>query len=146
MPSQISRDIIGGVLLVVTGVFFALHAGKYNFGELARMGPGFFPTVLGWTLAVLGALIALPALRRKNDGAVVRWKSLVLVITAVLFFALVLPVAGLLIAVAGTVFLASLADNDISWRARLILVATVPALMALIFVMGLGMILPLFWW
>ena len=110
------------------------------------MGPGYFPTVLGWLLAVLGVLIALPAIRRVGDGVVVRWKNLVLVIAAVLFFAFALPVAGLVITVAGTVLLGSLADNGITWRARLILAAVVPILMVAVFVWGLGMILPIFWW
>lgn len=146
MPSRLSRDLIGGVLLTMAGLFFALYARNYGFGEAARMGPGYFPAILGWLLAVLGVLIALPAIRRVGDGAVVRWKNLAMVIAAVLFFAFALPVAGLVVTVAGTVLLGSLADNDITWRARLILAAIVPLLMVAVFVWGLGMNLPLFWW
>jgi len=144
--SRDTRDIIGGVLMAVTGLFFALYARNYNYGEAARMGPGYFPTVLGWILAILGVLIAATALRRPGEALVVRWKSLGFVMAAVVFFAFSLPLLGLVVAVAGAVFLGSLADNELNWRNRIILSATVPVLMVLVFVTGLGMILPLFWW
>jgi hypothetical protein len=146
VTSRDTRDILGGVLLTVAGLFFALYAGRYGFGSAARMGPGYFPTLLGWVLAVLGVLIALPALRRPGERLVVRWKSLLLVIASVLFFAFALPRLGLVIAVAGMALLASLADNDLTWRGRALLAAILPVLMVLLFVQGLGMTLPLFWW
>jgi len=146
LSSRDTRDILGGVLLAVVGLLFALHARQYAFGEAARMGPGYFPTVLGWILAVLGVLIALPALRRPGEPIAVRWKSLALVVAAVLFFGFALPRLGLVVAVCGAVLLSSFADNDLRWRGRLVLAATVPALMVVIFVKALGMHLPLFWW
>ena len=47
-------DLTGGSLMVAVGLFAALYARQYEFGTLARMGPGFFPQVLGWVLVVLG--------------------------------------------------------------------------------------------
>ena len=146
MSSRDTRDILAGVLLALVGLFFALYGRQYTFGEAARMGPGYFPVVLGWILAGLGLLITLPALRRPGDAIVVRWKSLGLVVAAVLFFAFALPRLGLVIAVSGAVVLSSLADNELRWPTRLVLAAVTPAIMAGIFVMGLGMTLPLFWW
>lgn len=67
MGTRDTRDIIGGVLLTITGIYFALHSGNYNMGEAARMGPGYFPTVLGWILAAMGLLIAAMALRRSGE-------------------------------------------------------------------------------
>ena len=146
MSSRDTRDILGGVLLAVAGLFFALYGRQYAFGDAARMGPGYFPVVLGWVLAALGVVIALPALRRPGEPIVVRWKSLLLVLGSGLVFAFTLPRLGLLIAVAGAVLLSSLADNELRWPARLVIAAVTPALMASIFVLGLGMTLPLFWW
>jgi hypothetical protein len=60
-------DLIGGTLLVIFGIWFALFSAEaYNFGELRRMGPGFFPAVLGVLVAVFGALLIVPALFRPN--------------------------------------------------------------------------------
>jgi len=141
-----TRDILGGVLMAAAGLFFALYARHYAFGEAARMGPGFFPSVLGWCLAIVGVLISFAALRQPGERIQVRWKSLALVVASVVFFAIALPVAGLVIAVAGAVLLSSLADNELRWRGRLVLAAVVPTLMVLVFITGLGMTLPLFWW
>jgi hypothetical protein len=132
--------------MAAAGLFFALYARHYAFGDAARMGPGFFPAVLGWCLAGIGVLIAIAALRQEGERIQVRWKSLALVVGSVVFFALALPALGLVIAVAGAVILSSLADNELRWRGRLVLAAAVPTVMVLVFVTGLGMTLPLFWW
>jgi len=146
MAARDTRDILGGVLLMLIGVFAALHARDYSFGEAARMGPGYFPTVLGWLLAVLGLAIALPALRRPGEPLGVRWKSLGLVMAAVVFFAFALPRFGLVPATAGAVFISSLADDELRWRGRILLSIAVPILMVTIFVVALSMHLSLFWW
>ncbi|MEJ7928572.1 tripartite tricarboxylate transporter TctB family protein [Ramlibacter sp. AN1015] len=146
MTGRDTRDILGGVLLTMVGIFFALHARNYAFGEAARMGPGYFPTVLGWLLAVLGVAIAVPALRRPGEPMVVRWKSLALVLAAVLVFAFGLNRFGLVPTVSATVFIASLADDDLRWKGRLVLSIAVPVLMVAIFVQALSMNLALFAW
>lgn len=146
MTSRDTRDILAGVLLALVGLFFALYAREYAFGEAARMGPAYFPTVLGWVLASLGLCIALPALRRPGERITVQWKNLALVLASVLFFAFALNRAGLVIAVGGAVLLSSGADRELRWRARLLMGAVAPVLMVLVFVLGLGMNLPLFWW
>lgn len=146
MRSRDTRDILGGVLLIMAGLFFALYARQYAFGEAARMGPGYLPTVLGWLLAALGIVILLPALRRPGPALDIRWKSLLLVVASIVFFAFTLPPLGLVPAVMGTVFLASLADNELTWRTRAIVSAAVPLLMVAIFIGGLDMQLRAFWW
>ncbi|MBL0423371.1 tripartite tricarboxylate transporter TctB family protein [Ramlibacter sp. AW1] len=146
MASRDYKDILGGVLLMLTGIVFALGAHNYNLGDAARMGPGYFPSVLGWILAVLGVLIVLPALRRPGERIVVQWKSAALVLAAVLYFAFSLPLLGLVLAAAGAVFISSLADHDLTWRGRFILSVAVPVLMVLIFITGLGMTLSPFPW
>ena len=146
MTGRDTRDILGGVLLMLVGIFAALHARDYSFGEAARMGPGYFPTVLGWLLAVLGLAIVVPALRRPGEPLGVRWKSLGLVVLAVVFFAFALPRFGLVPASGGAVFISSLADDDLRWRGRILLTIAVPIMMVAIFVTALSMNLSLFWW
>jgi hypothetical protein len=146
MVGRDTRDILGGLLLMLVGIFAALYARDYNFGAAARMGPGYFPTVLGWILAVLGLAIAVPAFFRPGEPLGVRWKSMGLVLAAVVFFAFALPRLGLFLAAGGAVFISSLADNDLRWRGRIILTIAVPILMVAIFVTALSMTLPVFWW
>src|SRR4051812_36237996 len=62
------KDFWCGVIFLVIGVAFMVLARDYRFGTAARMGPGFFPTMLGGLLAALGLGLALPALLRDGDA------------------------------------------------------------------------------
>ena len=54
------REFIAGALFSAVGIAVALYASShYQVGSAARMGPGYFPTMLGWVLAALGVVIAL---------------------------------------------------------------------------------------
>src|SRR5690606_30116557 len=55
------KDVLGGALMALLGLFTALEGSSYHIGILARMGPGYFPVALGIILAALGLLIILNA-------------------------------------------------------------------------------------
>lgn len=140
------QDLIGGVLLSATGLFFAIYSQRYGFGTAARMGPGYFPTVLGWVLALLGLLVALPALFRKGPPIKVQVGNFLYVMAALLLFAFTLRSLGLIPSTFLATFVASLADRDITWKGRVLVGAGVTAVTVLVFKVGLSMILPLWWW
>ena len=48
------KDFWSGVMFAAFGLFFAGFGTRYTFGSAARMGPGYFPTVLGVILVVMG--------------------------------------------------------------------------------------------
>ena len=52
-----TKDFYAGLLFMLVGGTFAWGATSYQLGTSARMGPGFFPMVLGLLLAVLGAVM-----------------------------------------------------------------------------------------
>jgi len=136
-------DLIGGLLMMVIGVFVALYAQQYQFGTPARMGPGFFPQLLGWILVGLGLMIAVPAWFRGGEAPQVQWKNALFAVSALLIFAVLLRPGGLLLATFSAAFVASLADNRSALLGRLLISAGVTALASLIFVGGLRMALPL---
>lgn len=146
MRQKDSIDIIGGLLLVAVGLFAVIYAQQYSFGTLNRMGPGYFPVILGAVLAVLGLLVAIPAWFRVGTGPVVRWKTFAIVIGSVVLFAATMKVLGLILATALAVLIASLADNEITWKGRLILAVSVSAITYLVFIFGLSMVLPAWPW
>lgn len=143
MKQRDHLDIIGGLLMVAIGLFAALYARQYDFGTPARMGPGFFPQILGWLLAGLGVLIVLPAWFRAGPKADLRLKSLLLVTVAIVVFGFALKPLGMVLGTFVAAFVASLADDDITWRGRVAMSAGVATVTALVFVVGLGMVLPL---
>jgi len=58
------KDFWSGVMFIVFGLFFALFAQNYVFGTPQRMGPAYFPTLLGGLLVLIGAVIAASGLAR----------------------------------------------------------------------------------
>ena len=54
------KDFWAGLMFVASGLFFTICAAEnYQMGTAVRMGPAYFPAVLGGLLAVLGAIILL---------------------------------------------------------------------------------------
>ncbi|WP_417807153.1 tripartite tricarboxylate transporter TctB family protein [Thioclava sp.] len=137
-------DLAGGLLLSVIGVFVLVYAStQYDIGSLRRMGPGFFPALLGGVLAVLGLMIALPAIARKGPPIRIAWKEALAVLIAILVFATGLERAGLVPVTLASVLIASIAapDRRIGWRLALALIVT--TLSVVVFHFGLKMTVPL---
>lgn len=137
-------DLVGGVLLAAIGLFVVFYTlAHYEIGSLRRMGPGFFPAVLGAALALLGGMVALPALARQGDVVQIAWKECLAVLAAILIFAAGLDRLGLVLVALTSVLIASLAapDRRIGWRIVLALVVT--ALSVAVFSFGLKMTVPL---
>ena len=57
------------MLFVAIGIAFMVLARQYRLGTAARMGPGFFPTLLGGLLAVLGLSLCDPGAGPRRRAA-----------------------------------------------------------------------------
>jgi hypothetical protein len=139
------HDLIGGLLMAAAGLFFALYGGQYTFGTAGRMGPGYFPVVLGWTLVVLGLLVALPAWWRQGSQVTVQWSNLLWCIASLLLFAWTLRPLGVVIA-SFLAALVALVPSAMRLRTRLAVCAAVAVLTTLIFPVALQMMLPIWPW
>jgi len=141
MPSRDLTDIVGGLLVIALGVFAVLHAQQYELGSLQRMGPGFFPTAIGYLLIVLGLFIALPALFRAGPSLQINWKGCFWVLLSIFTFAFTLDYVGLPLAAILAV-IAATGVGGLRWRTRFILAIAVAVIVYLIFILGLGMNMP----
>jgi len=57
------KDFWAGLMFVGSGLFFTIWAAEnYQMGTAVRMGPAYFPAVLGGLLTVLGAIVLLQGL------------------------------------------------------------------------------------
>ena len=139
------HDIVGGLLMTAAGLFFAIYGSRYTMGTADRMGAGYFPIVLGWVLAVLGILVALPAWWRQGTGITVQWKNLIWCVASLLAFAVTLRTLGVVVA-AFVASLLALVPSAMGLRTRLIVCGVVTLLTVLIFPLGLQMILPIWPW
>jgi hypothetical protein len=139
------KDFWAGTLYIVFGVGAVLIARSYPFGSATRMGPGYFPTVLGVILALLGLLSLLRAFRLDGEpvGAIA-WKPLLAITGGTALFAVLLPRAGLPVALAVLILIsAAISENfKFGWRPALALMSLI-AFCVIVFVEFLGVPLPL---
>ena len=138
MHIKSQKDFVSGLGFIATGIAFGWGATSYNVGEGARMGPGYFPLMLGVLLAILGAVIVFQSLVvETEDGqkiGSIAWKPLGFIIGSNLAFGILLgglpkfgvPAMGLIAGIYALVFIASLAGDRFRFREVLVL-ATVLA-------------------
>jgi len=146
MQLRNKQDFWSGVMFVALGVGFALRATKYSMGTAARMGPGYFPFWLGVCLALLGAVVALGALKEKAHETEVErfdFKILLIVIGSVVLTGVLMNYLGVYISVFLLVFLSSLASHEFSWKVAAATGIFLVLFVWLAFIRGLGLIFPL---
>lgn len=142
-----TQNLVGGLGLAATGLFASLYAGThYHAGELANMGEGYFPVVLGAALAVLGALIAIFAWFQKGTQASFQWRNVIYVTAGLVVFGASLQSLGLIPAVLLSVIVSLLADRNVNLRASIIIALGIAVIAYIIFHVGLSMTFPLWPW
>ncbi|WP_427915018.1 tripartite tricarboxylate transporter TctB family protein [Ramlibacter sp. MMS24-I3-19] len=124
MRIKSQRDFFAGLMFSAVGVAFAWGATNYSIGQGARMGPGYFPLMLGILLAILGLVIVFGALVvETEDGEPVgriAWKPLGFIIGSNILFGVLLagipslgiPAFGLVVAIYGLTFVAAMAGDE----------------------------------
>jgi hypothetical protein len=105
------REVVAALVIVALGLFMAMEAQRYPFGVPQRMGPGFFPVVLGFLLVGLGTAIAIEVRRTKTSPVPNPIRPFVMIIGGIVAFALILPRWGLLPATAALVLLSAAGDR-----------------------------------
>jgi hypothetical protein len=127
------KDFFSGLMFAVIGGAFAYGATSYTIGTGARMGPGYFPLVLGVMLALLGSAVMFKALVVETaDGEKIgkwAWKPLFYIIAGNLLFGILLgglpslklPAMGLIAAIYGTTIVVSKAGETFDLKEVLVL-------------------------
>ena len=127
------KDFFAGLFYTIAGSAFAIGATNYTVGTGARMGPGYFPLLLGVLLALIGAFVIFKSLTvETQSGDLIgpwAWKPLVFIIAGNVLFGVLLaglpslgvPAMGLIVAIFGTTLLVSLAGDTYKIKEVLIL-------------------------
>ena len=84
MQIKSRKDFASGLMFIVAGVAFAVGATSFTVGSAARMGPGYFPLLLGSLLAVGGCFVLLGSFAAKRtDGGLIgkiAWRPLLYIV------------------------------------------------------------------
>jgi hypothetical protein len=138
------KDFCAGLLFVAFGIAAIVLGLDYPLGTAARMGPGYFPRLLGILLIALGAALSLSSLRGRGPPLPGwKWRPVTIVLLSVVAFGLVLTHAGLVLSTIGLIVIASTASREFRFRESLISGALLAALSVGVFVIGLKLQLPI---
>ena len=144
MPIRNPRDFWSGVLFTLLGVGALAIGSKYTLGTAARMGPGYFPRILGILLIVLGVAIALRALRVRGEAMPrFRLRPLVVVLGSVVLFGAIVRPLGVALSTVILIVVASAASSEFRPRESLVAGLLLAALAVGVFVVGLQLQLPI---
>ncbi len=139
MGIKSQKDFFSGLMFLVVGGAFAIGAYSYGMGDGARMGPGYFPRMLGILMAILGSVILFKSLTVATpEGDKIgswAWKPVFFILTANLAFGVLLgglpsiglPAMGMVAAIFALTIISSLADSHFKLKSVLIL-ATILAI------------------
>jgi hypothetical protein len=156
----------GGALVMALGIGVAVVARGYRLGSLRRMGPGYFPLLLGLLLIVTGALILLggwrspaprgtaspaiappaPPIGAPGAGGAIDARGAGAIVAGLVAFAVLGRWGGLLPASFACVFLSALGDRRNRPLTAAALAAGMTVVALLVFHLVLQVQLPLLRW
>ena len=139
-----NKDFWSGLLLIALGAAAIFIARNYPFGTALRMGPGFFPIILGGLLIVFGLYLLACGLRsdEKIEGS---WslRALVILPLSLILFGALMERAGFVPAMLVLIFGSATATTEFRLVDVLLFAIGLTALAVAVFVWGLGLPYPL---
>jgi hypothetical protein len=139
-----SKDFWAGLFLIAVGAAAVFIARNYTFGTALRMGPGYFPTVLGGLLTLMGIYLAANGLR-SSEAIGRNWslRALIVLPLSLLLFGYLIDRAGFVPAMLVLIFGSAMASTEFKFVEILLFSIFMTALCAAVFVYALGLPYPL---
>jgi hypothetical protein len=140
------QDLGAGVVFMLIGLAGLYFGRELAFGTAARMGPGYFPTLLSVLILAIGIVVAIRGLTTEGPQIEpVQLRPIAMIIAAILIFGVLIDVVGLaLTALLLTVF-AAYARREVKLTETILLGAGLAAFTVAVFVYLLGQPLPAWW-
>jgi hypothetical protein len=139
------RDFWAGLMFISFGVFASVWAvASYQMGSAVRMGPAYFPTVLGGLLAVLGLVVLIGSLSIEGAAvAKINLRPLLFICGGCVVYGYLMKPLGLVLATGALVFIAAFGGHEFKWKEVSILYVALVIFSVLVFVKGLTLPFPL---
>ena len=144
MAIRSPKDFWSGVTFAAVGIAAVVFARDHPMGTTMRMGPAYFPTMLGVFLSVIGLAVVVRALIITGPPVeqLSFWKP-ALVLGSNVIFGLLLRPLGLALSVLLLVLVSAYASQRFRWPTALALGAGLAAGSAIAFVRLLGLPIPI---
>lgn len=139
------KDFWAGILYMTLGLSAILMAKDYGMGSALKMGPGYFPIFLGVVLTCIGAISFIRSFILSGEavsGFAV--KGLMMILVATLLTGFLIRSAGVAVALPLMVVITAAASIHFRWKPTLALAVGITIFCTLVFIKGLGIILPIF--
>ena len=139
-----NKDFWSGLLLIAIGAAAMIIAQDYRFGTALRMGPGYFPTMLGGILALFGLYLAVIGLRG-GEKIERNWspRAVIGVSLSLVLFGVLMEYAGFVPALVALIFGSAASGTDFRFGEVLLFTVLLTAAAVVLFIYGLGLPYPL---
>ena len=138
------KDFWTGLIYIFFGSSAILIARDYGMGTAIKMGPGYFPTILGGLLVAIGVISMIRSfIVAGTPVGAFAFKGLALVTISVLVFGFILRGLGLAIALPLLVIISAYGSTQFRWRPTLLMAAGMTIFCVFVFLKGLGIPLPI---
>lgn len=137
-------DFLAAALFVGFGAL-GLWAGRdLTLGTASSMGPGYLPRIVCWLLIIIGVTVGgIGVFRDRDEIAKPKIWPLAIILASVVGFAFVAEFFGFVAASVWLLLVGSIADRDSKLREVILLTAGLTAFGALVFIVGLGVQMPI---
>ena len=145
MKIKSPKDFWSGLMFVGFGLFFMIWSlTQYQMGTAVRMGPGYFPTVLGGMLAVLGAIVLVGSLAVEGEPvAQFHFRPLIFISVGCVLYGYLMKPLGLIFATAALVYVSAYGGHEFKWKEVTILFVILAVFSWAVFVKGLTLPFPI---
>jgi len=145
MKIKSPKNFWAGLMFIAFGLFAMIGALiNYQVGTAVRMGPGYFPAVLGGILAVLGLMVLAEAVVVQGPKVpTLSIRPLLLISVGLVVYGYSLNYVGLMVATAILVIISAAGGHEFKWKEVLLLSAVLIAFSVLVFVKGLTLPFPI---
>jgi hypothetical protein len=139
-----NRDFFAGLVYIGLGAVGMIIALDYPFGSALRMGPGYFPTVLGGMMVAFGVAVLLMGVKN-NEKIKGNWSIRALIVLPIssVVFGYVMEHVGFIPALALLIPLAAASGNEFKWKEVIPLTIGLIVISLAIFIWGLGLPYPM---
>jgi hypothetical protein len=140
------QDLGAAAVFVLIGMACLVFGLDLAFGSAARMGPGYFPTLLSYLIIAIGLVLAVKSLG--VDGPriePVQLRPLLAILVAIVGFGALIDRIGLALSAAALTIVAAYARRDVKLGETLLLAASLALFTVGVFVYALSQPLPAWW-